>query len=453
MLKTKLIQVREALYKRPLLFVSSTYIVFSIVLMFILKLPIMLKPGQELSFLDSFFTSVSALTTTGLSTIDITQVFNYVGWLAMIITFNIGGVGIIVTNTTILLVLGRKIGISNRLLSQLDLNRLDMHDIATITKRIIVIFWSIEIIGAVLVYLQLANTNLHGIDRIMNAWFMSASAVSGSGFYNTVPYNLNFTLQWILIFLMIFSFIGYPVILDLQEKYKAWRKGSSYKLSTFSKIALKVNAITFLMFMLIFFASERTNTMSDFGLFQQLQYSIYMSISTKSVGLSMFGDFTAFRPLTLLFFIAFMIIGGAPSSACGGVKVNSIYVLYKHTISMIKRDGEVLYYNFKMSPNIILKAYSLVFSFVSLSLICSLVIGIVHPDLNLLYVWFDVVSGFTTTGFSTGALSEFGNGAVLLIALLMLVGRIGIINLFGASSEIGGEQNSRVKRIEKEIAI
>lgn len=453
MLKEKIIQTREALYKRPLLFVSCTYIVFSIVLMFILKLPIMLKPGESITFLDSFFTSVSALTTTGLSTVDINVVFNYFGWLAMIITFNIGGVGIIVTNTTILLVLGRKIGISNRLLSKLDLNRLDMHDIATITRRVIVIFWSVEIIGAILIYLQLGNTALHGIDRVMNAWFMSASAVSGSGFYNTVPYTLNYSLQWTLIFLMVFSFIGYPVILELIEKFKSWRRGSTYRLSTFSKIALKVNAITLAMFMVIFFIIERNNTLADYNLFQQLQYSIYMSVSTKSVGLSMFADFTAFRPLTLLFFIAFMIIGGAPSSACGGVKVNSIYVLYKHTVSMIKRDGEVLYYNFKLSPNIILKAYSLVFSFITLSLVCALIVGIAHPDLNLLYVWFDVVSGFTTTGFSTGALSEFGNLSVLMIALLMLIGRIGIINLFGASTELGGEGNSRVKRIEKEIAI
>ncbi len=451
MLKQKVKTYREALNKRPLLFVSSTYLIFSIVMMFILKLPIMLKPGAELSFLDSFFTTVSALTTTGLSTIDINEVFNYLGWLMMILTFNIGGVGIIVTNTTLLLLLGRKIGISNRLLSKLDLNRLDMRDIATITRRIIIIFWSVELIGAVLVYLQLGSSGLTGIDRFMNSWFMSASAVSGSGFYNTVPYVHNYTLQWTLILLMMFSFIGYPVILDLQEKYNSWRRGSFYRMSTFSRIVLKVNAVTLLMFMVIFFYLEKDGTMAGMSLFQQLQYSAFMSVSTKSVGLSMFGDFTEFHSITLVIYTIFMIIGGAPSSACGGVKVMSVYVIYKHIASLIKRNGEVLFYNFRLGTGTILNSYALVTSFIGLSAASTLFILLMQPDLNILYVWFDVVSGYTTTGFSTGALAEFNNIAILLIAILMLVGRVGIINLFGASSEIGGE--SRVKRIEKELAI
>lgn len=451
MLKEKLKKYREALNKRPLLFISCTYLVFSLVMMLVLKLPIMLNPGAEISFLDSFFTSVSALTTTGLSTVDINETFNYLGWLMMIVTFNIGGVGIIVTNTTILLLLGRKIGISNRLLSKLDLNRLDMHDIATITRRIIFIFWSIELTGAILVFLQLGNSGLHGIDRFMNAWFMSASAVSGSGFYNTVPYATNYTLQWTLIFLMIFSFIGYPVVLDLQAKFVSFRKGGFYRMSTFSKIVLKVNAVTLLIFMLTFFYLERNGAMAGMNLFQQLQYSAFMSVSTKSVGLSMFSDFNSFCPLTLIFYTIFMIIGGAPSSACGGVKVISIYVIYKHIASLLKRDGEVLFYNFKLGTETILKSYALVFSFIGLSAASSLFILTMQPDLPLLSVWFDVVSGYTTTGFSTGALAEFNSIAILLVAILMLIGRVGIINVFGASSEIGGE--SRVRRIEKELAI
>lgn len=451
MLKKKLRKYREALRKRPLLFVSSTYLAFSLIMMFILKLPIMLKPGASLSLLDSFFTTVSALTTTGLATVDINEIFNYLGWTMMILTFNIGGVGIIVTNTTILLLLGRKIGISNRLLSKLDLNRMDMQDIVTITRRIIVIFWSVEIIGAVLVYLQLGSSGLHGIDRFMNAWFMSASAVSGSGFYNTVPYVDNYTLQWTLILLMSFSFIGYPVVLDLQEKYKSWRRGSFYHMSTFSHIVLKVNGITLIMFMFIFYYLEKDGAMAGMSLFQQLEYSAFMSVSTKSVGLSMFGDFTAFKPITLIFFTIFMIIGGAPSSACGGVKVMSVYVIYKHITSLITSNGEVIFYNFKLGTHTTLNSYALVFSFVGLSFISTLFILYMQPHLNLVYVWFDVVSGYTTTGFSTGALGQFNDIAILLVAILMLIGRVGIINIFGASSEIGGE--SRVKRIEKELAI
>ncbi|MFV0246761.1 MAG: potassium transporter TrkG [Mycoplasmatales bacterium] len=437
---------------KPLLTLVLSYVVFSFIMGIAFALPLFTLDHQSVGFVNGLFTSVSAITTSGLSTVDVTETFNYFGWLLLIINFNVGGVGIIVTNTLILLLLGKKIGFNNRMLSTLDINKLDMEGIVTITKRILIMFWSIEIVGAIIIFFKLGYTHMNSLDKFMNAWFMSASAVSGSGFYNTNPYIHDYALQWILIILMIFSFIGYPVAIDVFMKIKNKLDGKNYRISTFSRIVIKFNIITIIVFALFILGIENHNALNSYNWFQKIQYSLYMSVSTKSVGLSVISDFTKLYPITLMLFTLFMIIGGSPSSACGGVKVVSVYVIYKHIQSMFQGSNKVEYYNYKMPDQLIIKSYFLVFTFITIALICTGIIYALHPYINLLYIWFDVVSGFTTTGFSTGALQSMGTIAILIIISLMFLGRIGIMNFFGAASQVI-QGKDRVTRVEGNLPL
>lgn len=440
-------------YRRPLLYIVVIYVVMTFLMGLVLQLPFLLADGQSVTFLDGMFMSSSAIATTGLATVDFTQVYNYWGWLVFILMFNVGGVGIIVTNTLVLLLLGKKIGMSNRMLAKLDYNKTDMKDIVTITKRVIIIFWTIEFIGAVLIFFLFGQYFDNTLERFMNALFLSASAVSGSGFYNTNPYQSDFVLQAVLIFLMIFSFLGYPVVMDIFAKIKAWRNKEKYQITVFTKIVLKMNLITVILFAIIFWGIEFNKTMEGFTLFEQAAYSLYMSVSTKSVGLSVFSDFSQFSGVTLLFFTVFMIIGGAPSSACGGVKVMSVYIIYKHIISYIKNGGKIIIYGFKVPDQNVLKSYFLVVSFVTISFLSTVVIELLNPKINFSDIWFDVVSGFTTTGFSTGALAQMNAAALTIITILMIVGRIGLLNLAGIVNEKKKEDDKRVTYIEKELPI
>lgn len=445
--------VKDIKRKNPLFYVISMYIIFSFLSMFILKLPFLLNQGQSIGFLDSFFVGASALTTTGLSTVNVLDIYNYLGWIIIIIIFNIGGVGIIVTNTTIMLLLGRKIGINNRILAKYDSNKMDIHDIMHMTKRILFIFWTVEIIGAILIFMiSLRFYDYNVVSCFMNSLFLSASATSGSGFYNVTMIQQNYLLQIVIIFLMIFSFIGYPIILDLIEKIKFKMKKQKYQVSLFTKISLKTNIVTLVLFAVLFLISEHANALADYNIFQQIQYAIFMSVSTKSVGLTLFSNFNDFNTITLFLFTAFMIIGGSPSSACGGVKVISVYVIYKHIVSIIFTGGKVYTSNIKIKAETIMRSYALVFAFVLLSLFSTIVIALMNPMINIFSIWFDVVSGYTTTGFSVGALESFNDLSIIIIALLMLIGRIGILNILDAFNS-KRKESMRVERIEKDIAL
>lgn len=445
--------VRKLGKRKPATIVVSYYVGFILLATLILKLPFLLQDGQNISWLSSFFMSNSAIATTGLAVIDYTQVYNYAGWLVYIILFNIGGMGIIVLNTVVILLLGKKIGYKQRVLAKMDYNQDNEVNIVSVLRNVVCLFLTFEVVGIILIYAKIGYMYDNVLDRFMNAAFMAASAISGSGFYNTVPYKDDYFVQFVLMILMIFSFIGYPVIIDLIKLIKAKIKKKRYKVSFFTNIVLKVNLVTVLAFAILFFILETHNSMEGYTLFQKVQYSMYLSISTKSVGLNVFSDITDWSSLTLLLQTLFMLIGGAPSSACGGIKVTSIYLIYRHVKDQLRGKTRIIINKHLIKTETLLRAYLVTIVFLLLSFVGTMLIFIIQPNIPLGYVWYDVVSGFTTTGFSTGALAEFNKISIFIISLLMGLGRIGIINLINLTYTETRKNENRVQYVEKDIAL
>ncbi len=437
---------------KPVTVVVVYYVAAILIATLLLKLPIFINQGESVSLLDAFFTSNSAIATTGLVTFDYTTVYNYGGWAVLVILFNIGGMGIIVLNTLLILLLGKKIGFKQRMLAKLDYNQTTHQNIVYVLKHVVKYFLVVEVVCTILIFLKIGYVHDNVLDRFMNALFMTSSAISGSGFYDTTPYSNDYFVQYVLIIGMIFSFIGYPVVADLHEWIKAKLKKKKYRFTRFTKIVVTVNLVTMLAFMFIFFLLERESSMIDMTIFEQLQHAFYISISTKSVGLNLFTDINDWTQTTLVFSTIFMLIGGSPSSACGGIRVGAIYIIYKHIEATIKGKCSYMSYGFIIPDRTIMKAYIVSFFYVAVSFIATIVIFMIEVDISMFSIWYDVVSGFTTTGFSTGALSEFGPYSVFIVAVLMGVGRIGIMNLLSLSAPRENQVN-RIEFIQKDITI
>ncbi len=422
--------------------------------MFILKLPFLFNDGQSISYLDSMFTSISSFATTGLSVIDVKEVYNYFGWTVLIIFFNIGGMGIMTINTILFLLIGKKVGIQNRYLAKIDQNNLTTEDMVTVLLTILKMFLTFEFIGTMLVFFKTGYMYSNVLERFMNSWFMATSAISGSGFYDTVPFANDYFVLFILMLLMVFSFIGYPVLLDVKEylKFRKKKLQRKYRWSTFTKIVVKVNIITVILFAVIFFFLEYDHAMLGKDLFDQMYYSLYLSISTKSVGLNVFADINNFRNITLLFSIIFMIIGGSPSSACGGIRVTTVYVIYIQFKAQIKGTEQAIFDRSYIKVETVLKAFYITFMFLFIAFVGFLVILLFNKNINEFKLFYDVISAITTTGFSTGALSELNSFGIFIMIILMLIGRVGVVNLISALHK-KDRQIQRVERVEKDIVI
>jgi len=86
----------------------------------LLKLPIATE--SSIKWIDALFTATSAMTVTGLASVDPGSTFTIFGEGIILVLIQAGGLGIMSLAVLILMVLGKKIGLKERLLIQHSLN-------------------------------------------------------------------------------------------------------------------------------------------------------------------------------------------------------------------------------------------------------------------------------------------------------------------------------------------
>ena len=102
---------------------------------FLISLPISNTNGKWLNFVDSFFTSTSAVCVTGLSTVDASTKFTLFGQIVVISLIQIGGLGVIALTSLVFLLLRKKLSLQNRMALQQDINKDTMQDIIKFIKK------------------------------------------------------------------------------------------------------------------------------------------------------------------------------------------------------------------------------------------------------------------------------------------------------------------------------
>jgi trk system potassium uptake protein TrkH len=88
----------------------------------LLWLPISHIDGANVSYIDAFFTTVSAICVTGLASIDLANSFNLFGRMVVALLIQIGGLGVVCAAISIIIISGQKIGIRKRVLIMNSLN-------------------------------------------------------------------------------------------------------------------------------------------------------------------------------------------------------------------------------------------------------------------------------------------------------------------------------------------
>ncbi len=117
------------------------------------------EPGVDLSYKDALFTSVSAVSVTGLVTINVVETFNTAGILVLALAIQMGGVGIMTLGTFAWILFGRRVNVSQKLLIMVDQNRVQnqFSGLVKLMSSLLLIALIIEGVAAVLLgtyYLQ-----------------------------------------------------------------------------------------------------------------------------------------------------------------------------------------------------------------------------------------------------------------------------------------------------------
>lgn len=411
------------LQNNPARFIAFIYTGFALLCSLLLVLPISLKPGVELSYLDAFFTAVSAISGTGLVVVNTAETFSMFGYLIILMVIQAGGIGIVTFSSILLLLIGRELGLNEKVMQD-STERLNfMGDVKRFVLIVSGVMLAFQGVGAALLlpwFLEAFNGQFFLAS--FHALFHSVSAFCTAGF-TTLPggmieANGAFSPLFIIACLALIGMLGLPTIVSLLRWLR--KKGS---LPANSKMELLMAGSLIGFGTLSIFLIELNNPIYSSSP-EQFLHAFFQS-SMRNAG---FNSVTiAEMNLGSIFvLLSLMIVGGAPMSTAGGVKTATIACILIFVVSFLKRSRDANFAGRRLSPFLFLKAVSLIFIF-----LCVLFFGylllLLTQDIEPLSLLFESVSALTVTGLSLGATPDLNNVGKSIIIALMMVGRIGML--------------------------
>lgn len=392
-----------------------------------------------ISWLDALFMATSAICVTGLAVVDVSQVFSPMGKTLIAILIQIGGLGIMTLTITFATFFSGGIGIRERILMSDLLSEERVGEVKGLLLKICFFTFTIEILGGFGLYWASGNSIaqfdhsafyvglFHSISAFCNAGFSLLS----QGLYDP-SLRMNYAFGSVIMVLIILGGLGFPVLANLFDLGSSWyRKKSSGRMTTSSKMALLMTAILLPLGLAVIYLIERNHSFSELPIFDQIFQSLFLSVTTRTAGFNLWPT-EALSVQTGLVLIVLMWIGGSPMSTAGGVKTVTILVAALNIRSQALGVSRVEIFGRQIRPASIQRAFSALAISVLLILFGSVLMMVFEPQVKPIDGVFEVVSAIGTVGLSRGATGTLSVTGKSLLIFLMFAGRIGAITILSA---------------------
>lgn len=406
---------------------------------FLLWLPISSKEGETISYIDALFVATTSLCVTGLSPVVTADQWSYFGQGVILLLVQFGGLGVVTFTTTVLLLLGKRITLSERMLIQEAYNLDSISGVVKLTIRIIKGTLFVEACGAVL-YSFVFIPEYGILEGIWKSIFHSVSAfcnagldtVGSSGF---IVYQTNVMINIATMLLIIFGGIGFPVWWDVLrvgkgiiQKEIAWRDVFR-KTMLHTKIVLVVTATLIFggAFLILLFEYNNTATIGNLSFGNKVMASIFESVTLRTAGFQTIPQ-EGLTEASSLLALLLMFIGGSPSGTAGGVKTVTMIILILSMMAAVRGDNEVTVFHRKITDNYVRRAVAvIVVSVIALLVVCMALS--ITEDVGFLDILFESMSAIATVGLTRGITSTLTVAGKLIIIFAMYLGRLGPITM------------------------
>ncbi len=418
----------------------------SLVLVFTLlfSLPVSTTSGERAPFVDAFFTAVSVICVTGLSTVDMATYWSPLGHVFVFIGVQIGGVGVLTLASILGLVISRRLGLRQKLIAAGDSNPLRVRkgpvsegqavrlgETGNLLLTVAISVLVIEGAVALLIFPRMLLEGVPLLDALWESIYIAAMAFTNTGFLPTAdglaPYATDLWMMGSLMIAVVLGAIGFPVIYVLTRNLRRprlWSLHVKVTLLTFGLLLL-LGAVAYFV---LEFENEDTMGGMDFG--QRILQSLFISTMARSGGFATL-DMAQLDGSSLLVTDMLMFIGGGSASTAGGIKVTTLAILFLAAFAEAKGRDEMEAYERRIPTDVLRLGVSVVLWGATLVAgACILLLLITDEPLD--YVLFDVISAFATCGLSTGFTQGASDPAQYILAFTMFFGRIGTVTLAAA---------------------
>jgi trk system potassium uptake protein len=404
----------------------------------LLMMPFSMVSGQWNDPIVALFTATSAVCVTGHVVVDTATYFSRLGQLVIMLLIQVGGLGYMTAMTFLLLLLGRRFGLKDKIAIQQALDRRTLHGSNQILKSIIATTLIFELTGAFLLLLVFVP-DLGWSQGLWFAIFHSVSAWNNAGFGlfsdNLLGYRNSLLVNVVITWLIIFGGIGYEVIFEfyLIARGRLLRQRIKTVRSLNFQVAVSTTLLLLLGGTLAIWAIEIRNpqTLGSLSLREQLLAAWFQSVTARTAGFNTI-DQSQLTIAGMFVTITLMLVGGSPGGTAGGIKTTTARLLASCTYAILQGQESVVIYRRQISNLLLLKAIAVTFGSLVTVVFATIMIAISDSQLDFINILFEVVSAFATVGLSTGITAGLTSFSKLVLVATMYIGRVGILLLMAA---------------------
>lgn len=453
----------------PSLILAVGLLIFILIGTGLLLLPRSTVNGID--WIDALFVATSAVSITGLSSVDVVSTFTMEGLVIIIILVQIGGLGVMTLTSFFALFFMGNTSIYNQLVVRDMVSSDSLSSLFSTLLYILVFTLVVEGVGMLAIWSSIHGTmDMHWTHELAFSAFHSISAFCNAGF-TTLPGNFgdpmvigNYPLLIWISLLIIIGGIGFPILVNLKNIvqyylkrfWSSWFKAEPkaprslhlYHLNT--RIVFTMTFILLVSGTLFFVWFEWDNTLSDMDTAGKWTHAFFNAVCPRSGGFSSV-NLSLLGVQTILIYILLMWIGGGSQSTAGGIKVNAFAVIMLNLGAIIRGKDRVEAFGRELSQNSLRRSHATVVMSFCILVISMILLSIFEPELSLFALTFECVSALSTTGASLNTSPLLSDASKILITLLMFIGRVGLITIM--LGIVKQKKNQRYKFPQEQIII
>lgn len=447
--------------RSPARFAILVFAALILVFTTLLALPVAAADGTATPLPDALFTAVSTICVTGLVSVDMTAHWSIFGEIVIFIGVNIGGMGALTLASMLGLIISKRMGLRAKLIAAGDTNPLRAHggavsesqavrlgDVGLLLRTVALSTLIVELVVALLILLSTLAQNVHWVEGTWNAMTYAAMSFTNTGFtLNAGGLDVFANDFYFLTVVMISVFIGslgFPVLLALSRNLKSPRKAHLIRPSTWS-LHVKLTIVTSVILLfggagaLLLLEYGNPGTFGAMPAGETVFQSLFMSTMTRSGGFSVVDQGELYGS-GMIVGSMLMFIGGGSASTAGGIKVTTLAVLALAVWSEARGRVSVQAYGRRVPSDVQRVAVAVLAWGATIVALGTIIIAqITHAPIA--EVLFDVISGFGTVGLSTGLTENLSTPALIVMAVVIFMGRVGTVTLAAAVAATSRQQH------------
>ncbi|HSF65588.1 MAG TPA: potassium transporter TrkG [Paracoccaceae bacterium] len=374
--------------------------------------------------LDALFIAVSAVSTTGLVTIDPGSSFTFWGEAAILLMMQLGGLGYMTVGSFAYLSFQNRLAGVRARGARAAFNLPATLNVGQFLRAVVLFTLGAEAVGTLLLWPMFAAAGVP--DPLWAALFHAVSAFCTAGFSlfatGFEPFVAHPGIVAVISALSILGAMGFLIVVDAVQRLV----GQERRVGFSARIILILTAGLIglgTLYLALFEPSIAARPGAErwmAAFFQAMTASTTVGFNTVPIG--------AVGGAGLMMLMVLMLVGASPAGTGGGLKTTTFAVLFAQMWSVLRRREGTVLMGRSLTGDRLQMAAAALLTYLALMTVALFVLVVTEAGARFDVLLFEVISAMSTVGLSMGLTGGLSDAGKAVIILLMYAGRVGLLS-------------------------